>query len=108
MRVHGALGSRRTEMSYEAALAAELTSCGLAVDRQVELGLGGFASVAADLVVGRSVAILIYAIEPAKPELEVSLKQSLARNGLSAAYILNFSEEVLENGIVQVTDADRD
>lgn len=99
--VHRALGTSRTEMSYETALEHELARRGLQIGRQVP-ATGEETGPCADLVAESALAVFIYAVEAFTASHEARIRDYLRRSGLSLALVIEFRESLIENGITWV------
>ena len=91
-----ALGPGKREMNYEVALAHELTSRGVSVDRQASTA---GEDLRADLIVGGEIAIFIYSIEPVTYDHAQRIKRYLGASGLRDARLLDFNQDTVEGCI---------
>ncbi len=107
--VHVAMGPGLLESVYETALAYELTSRGLAVERQVGIPVRyrevlleeGFR---ADLVVEESVIIELKSVEKLAPVAMKQLLTYLRLSDLRLGLLINFGESLIKNGIHRVAN----
>ncbi len=110
--IHSALGPGLLESAYEAALAHELTSRGLQVDRQVALplvyrGLRLEKGYRLDMLVGKRVVVEVKCIGAIH---DVHVKQVLTYLRLSdlrIGLILNFRVRLMKEGIKRVVDFEK-
>lgn len=107
--VHRALGPGLLESAYEACLAFELNSRGLAVERQkplpvhyrdVRLDCG----YRLDLLVESVVIVEAKAVEELLPIHQAQLLSYLRLTGCPIGLLLNFHVQVLKNGIKRVVN----
>lgn len=110
--IHSALGPGLLESAYEAALAHELSSRGLQVDRQVALplvykGLRLEKGYRLDMLVGKRVVVEVKCIGAIH---DVHVKQVLTYLRLSdlrIGLILNFRVRLMKEGIKRVVDFEK-
>ena len=106
IEVHRELGPGLLESVYEVVLARELTSCGLAVERQVPVPIvykefrfeEGFR---ADLIVAGKVLLELKSVERVTPAHKKQVQTYLRLTGLKLGYLLNFGDAVLRDGITR-------
>jgi GxxExxY protein len=108
-KVHSALGPGLLESVYEAALALELTKCGLTVERQkpVPVKYGGqLLDVAfrADLIVNHLVLVELKSVEVVAPLFKKTATNYLNLIPLRLGFLINFNEAHLKNGITRITN----
>jgi GxxExxY protein len=106
IEVHRELGPGLLESVYEVVLAHELSSRGLAVERQVSVPIvfkkihfdEGFR---ADLIVEGKVLIELKSVERVTPAHKKQVQTYLRLTGIKLGYLLNFGEAVLKDGITR-------
>ena len=108
-KVHSALGPGLLESVYEAAMAVELTHCGLQVEKQVPIAVtyGGErleVGFRADLVVERKVLIELKSVETVTPLFKKITTNYLKLIPLKLGYLINFNEAHLKDGITRVVN----
>ena len=104
--VHRELGPGLLETVYEIALAHELTSQGLSVQRQVPISIEykgttfteGFR---ADLVVNDKVILELKSVEKATQAHKKQIQTYLRLSGCKLGYLLNFGEALIKKGITR-------
>ena len=104
IEVHKVLGPGLLESIYEAALCRELTTAGLAFNRQQTLpvfykGRPLDCEFRMDLVVENTLVVEIKAVQALLPLHEAQLLTYLKVSGLPAGLLLNFNEARLTEGI---------
>lgn len=104
--IHRELGPGLLESVYEVVLARELSSRGLAVERQVSVpiiyqGLCFEEGFRADLIVAGKVLLELKSVERVTPAHKKQVQTYLRLTGLKLGYLLNFGEAVLKDGITR-------
>ncbi len=107
--LHRSLGPGLLETVYETILSKKLADRGLDVKRQVPIPLnydGMIFDIAfrADLVVENKVILEIKAVEKPGPSHKKQLLTYLKLTNLKLGLLMNFSEELMKNGIVRVVN----
>jgi GxxExxY protein len=107
--VHRALGPGLLESAYEACLAFELVSRGLKIEQQsalpvtyrdVKLDCG----YRLDLIVEKSVAIELKAVDQLLPIHKAQLLSYLKLSGLKVGLLINFHTKLLKDGVVRLVN----
>jgi GxxExxY protein len=100
MEVHRQLGAGFLASVYQAALAHELESQGIAFEQYAHLpvcykgiSVGDFI---ADMVVGQQIILELKAVEALHPKHAAQARNYLAATGLRLAILLNFGAESLQ------------
>lgn len=106
IEVHRELGPGLLESVYEVVLARELSSRGLAVERQVPVpivykGLRFEEGFRADLIVAGKVLLELKSVERVTQAHKKQVQTYLRLTGLNLGYLLNFGEAVLKEGITR-------
>jgi GxxExxY protein len=104
IEVHHHLGPGLLESFYEEALARELTSTGLAFQRQARFpllykGQALDGTVVLDLIVEQTLVVEVKAVAQILPVHEAQLLTYLRVSRLSLGLLLNFNEARLKDGI---------
>ena len=107
LHLHRGLGPGLLETVYEVVLAKRLQKLGLQVARQVSVPIcfdgesfdEGFR---ADLIIEGLVIIELKSVEKINPAHKKQLLTYLRLTDLKLGYLLNFSEELMKNGIHRV------
>ena len=104
--VHRELGPGLLESVYEVALAWELGNRGLRGERQVRVpiqfkGLQFDEGFRADLIVDNKVILELKSVEKIAPAHKKQVQTYLRLTGCRLGYLLNFSEELMKNGITR-------
>ncbi len=107
--VHRALGPGLLESVYEVVLAHELTSRGLAVQRQVPVPIihgnvrfdEGFR---ADMFVEDKVILELKSVEKATAAHKKQIQTYLRLTGRKLGYLLNFGEALMKSGITRAVN----
>jgi GxxExxY protein len=108
-RIHRELGPGLLESVYEMVLATELERMGLKAERQKPMQIRFEGKVfeegfRADLVVGDKVIVEIKSVERLQPVHGKQLLTYLRLSGLKLGLLINFSENLLKNGIHRVAN----
>lgn len=108
-KVHSTLGPGLLESVYESAMAIELSKRGLKVERQKPIAVeyeGHPLDVAfrADLVVNELVLVELKSVETITPLFKKTATNYLKLIPLRLAFLVNFNETHLKNGLVRVTN----
>jgi GxxExxY protein len=106
IEVHRELGPGLLESVYEVVLASELSSHGLAVERQVPVpivykGRSFEEGFRADIIVADKVLLELKSVERVTPAHKKQVQSYLRLTGLKLGYLLNFGEAVLKDGITR-------
>ena len=104
LEVHKALGPGLLESAYESALAYELSTAGLMVQRQVDVPViykevkldCGFRI---DLLVEKQLVVELKSVESLLPLHEAQLLTYLKLTGCKVGLLINFNVRLLKNGI---------
>ena len=107
--VHRELGPGLLETVYEVALAHELRSRGLEVERQVPIPIRyreiafdeGFR---ADILVNRSVVLELKSVQAISPAHRKQIQTYVRLSGRRLGYLLNFGEALMKDGIVRAVN----
>jgi len=104
IEVHRYLGPGLLESAYEACVAHELLSRGLAVSQQVALpveykGHRIDAGYRLDMVVARSVVVEVKAVDGLAAIHEAQLLTYLRLSGLRVGLLINFNVKLLRDGV---------
>ena len=107
IEVHRELGPGLLEATYEACLAFELASRGLAVERQVGLpvvykGQQIECGYRLDLVVEKRAVIEVKAVEALSRVHEAQILTYLRLSGIHVGLLINFNVRLLKAGIVRM------
>jgi GxxExxY protein len=107
--VHSVLGSGLLESVYEAALAIELTKCGLNVKRQKPFPVnydGHLLEVAfpANLIVSSLILAKLKSVETMMPLFKKTVTNYLKLIPLQLGFLINFNEAHLRHGITRITN----
>ena len=111
LKIHKALGPGLLEVVYEAILARQLEKSGLATQRQVMVpinfeGVSYDEGFRADIIVGGKVILELKSTETGHPVHKKQLLTYLKLTGLKLAYLLNFGEELMKNGITRIINGE--
>jgi len=109
IKVHRALGPGLLESVYEVALAHELSSRGLLVDRQVPVSIEyegvtfdeGFR---ADIIVEKKVILELKSVEKVAAVHKKQIQTYLRLTGCKLGYLLNFGEVLMKQGITRAVN----
>jgi GxxExxY protein len=109
LRIHSRLGPGLLESAYEAILAFELGKRGLIVERQVPLpliweGMLVEDSFRADLIIDKKLLIELKSVERLLPVHKKQVLTYLRISGLRLGLLLNFSTDLMKNGIVRLVN----
>ena len=104
--VHRELGPGLLETVYEIALAHELTSQGLSVQRQVPIsieykGTTFTEAFRADIVINDKVILELKSVEKATQAHKKQIQTYLRLSGCKLGYLLNFGEALIKKGITR-------
>lgn len=107
--IHRELGPALLESVYEVVLAYELESRGLRVRRQAPIpiqykGLRFDEGFRADLIVEDKVIIELKSVEKVSPAHRKQIQTHLRLTGLKLAYLLNFGEALMKDGITRAVN----
>lgn len=108
-QIHRELGPGLLESVYETVLFAQLTSMGLAVERQVPVpirfqGIEFNEGFKADLIVGQKVIVELKSIERLQPVHAKQLLTYLRLTGCKLGLLINFGENLLKDGFKRVVN----
>jgi GxxExxY protein len=109
IEVHRVLGPGLLESVYEAALAYELLTRGLRVERQVPIpikfkGLKFDEGFRADLFVDGKVIVELKSAEKLSPNHRKQIQTYIRLAERKLGYLLNFGEALMKNGIVRAVN----
>ena len=103
IEVHRTLGPGLLEITYESALAVELTLAGLNFERQFVVPISyknqPVGEYRLDLIVERSVVVEIKSVDRFDPVFEAPLLAYLKISGIKRGLLLNFNSRLLKDGI---------
>ena len=107
--IHRSLGSGLFESVYETVLAHDLEEKGLAVKREVPIGieykdLKFEEAFRADLILNDKVIVELKSIEQLSMAHRKQLLTYLRLSGKKLGYLLNFGEALLKDGIVRIAN----
>ncbi len=111
LAVHRALGPGLLESAYEECLAIELTSSGLAVERQrpvplVYRGRSIEAAYRIDLLVDRELLLELKAVDTLQPIHRVQVATYLRLLHLPLGLLINFNVPLMKDGLHRVLNLD--
>jgi GxxExxY protein len=109
IQLHRELGPGLLESVYEMTLAHDLRERGLAVERQVPIGVNlrgirfeeGFR---ADLIINRKVLIEVKSTDKINNAHRKQVLTYLRLTGLRLGYLLNFGNGLMKDGIIRVAN----
>jgi len=109
IKVHRALGPGLLESVYEVALAHELSSRGLLLERQVPVSIEyegvtfdeGFR---ADIIVEKKVILELKSVEKVAAVHKKQIQTYLRLTGCKLGYLLNFGEVLMKQGITRAVN----
>ncbi len=104
IQIHRETGPGLMESVYEAILAQQLRSKGLAVKRQVAIpieydGIRFAEGFRADLIIDDKVIVELKSVETIRDAHKKQLLTYLRLSGIRLGYLLNFSESLMKHGI---------
>ena len=108
-KVHSTLGSGLLESVYESAMAIELVTHGLSVERQrpIQISYGGHlldVAFRADLIVNGLVLAELKSVEAVTLLFKKTVTNYLKLIPLRLGFLINFNEVHLKDGIVRITN----
>ena len=106
IEVHRALGPGLLESVYEIVLANELSSKGLAVERQISIqieykGIKFDEAFRVDMLVDRKVIVELKSVEKVTAAHKKQIQSYLRLTGYKLGYLLNFGEALMKDGITR-------
>ena len=109
VEIHRQLGPGLLETVYETALAYELHTRGLQVQRQVPIkivykGIAFDEAFRADLLVADKVIVELKSVEQLNKAHRKQIQTYLRLTGLKLGYILNFGAALMKEGIVRAVN----
>jgi len=107
--VHRALGPGLLETVYEVALAHELTTRELRVERQVPVpieydGITFDEGFRADIVIDRKVVLELKSVESTTAAHRKQIQTYLRLSGCKLGFLLNFGEALMKDGITRAVN----
>jgi len=106
IEVHRALGPGLLESVYEIVLANELSSKGLAVERQLSIqieykGIKFDEAFRVDMLVDQKVIVELKSVEKVTAAHKKQIQSYLRLTGYKLGYLLNFGEALMKDGITR-------